>query len=138
MLSATLNRNGAPLCAFPENTVETISLGICHAQTFAARTGEGASETTARAPAKARSDRARTLAIVPQRAPIGCDFRFRTGPSGPGGVQSAQPTEPSISILIRRLSSTAYSIGSSLTKKSKKPLTIIAVASASVSPRLIA
>jgi hypothetical protein len=49
-----------------------------------------------------------------------------------------QPTAPSISSLISRLSSTAYSIGSSLTKKSKNPLTIIAVASASLKPRLIA
>ena len=47
------------------------------------------------------------------------------------------PTEPSICSSIRRFSSTAYSIGSSRVIGSMKPLTIIAVASTSESPRLI-
>ena len=51
--------------------------------------------------------------------------------------EAAQPTEPSISSLISRLSSTAYSRGSSLVKGSKKPLTIMVIASSSESPRLI-
>jgi len=47
----------------------------------------------------------------------------------------AQPIEPTISSWIRRFSSTAYSIGSSLVTGSMKPLTIIAAASSSVNPR---
>src|SRR5437763_1938521 len=47
----------------------------------------------------------------------------------------AQPTEPSIWSWISRFISTAYSSGSSLVIGSTKPLTIIALASASVSPR---
>ena len=47
------------------------------------------------------------------------------------------PTEPSICNWINRFSSTAYSIGSSLTSGSIKPLTIMVLASASVSPRLM-
>ncbi len=47
------------------------------------------------------------------------------------------PTEPSICSWIRRFISTAYSIGSSLTSGSMKPLTIMVLASASLSPRLI-
>src|SRR5207302_11481411 len=46
-----------------------------------------------------------------------------------------QPTEPSISSWMSRLSSTAYSSGSSLVKGSMKPLTIIVSASLSVMPR---
>jgi hypothetical protein len=46
------------------------------------------------------------------------------------------PTVPSICNSIKRFISTAYSIGSSLTSGSMKPLTIIVAASASVSPRL--
>src|SRR5207237_674214 len=47
------------------------------------------------------------------------------------------PTEPSISSWISRLSSTAYSSGSSLVKGSMKPLTIIVSASSSGMPRLM-
>ena len=47
------------------------------------------------------------------------------------------PTEPSISSWIKRLSSTAYSSGSSLVNGSMKPLTIIVSASLRVMPRLI-
>jgi hypothetical protein len=50
---------------------------------------------------------------------------------------SGYPMEPSISSWIKRLSSTAYSIGSSLVNGSKKPFTIIEMASFSDSPRLI-
>ena len=50
---------------------------------------------------------------------------------------ASYPTEPSICSSIRRFSSTAYSIGSSRVIGSMKPFTIIAVASASDSPRLI-
>src|ERR1700730_1523396 len=46
------------------------------------------------------------------------------------------PTEPIISSWIRRFSSTAYSMGSSLVNGSMKPLTIIVSASALVIPRL--
>ena len=48
-----------------------------------------------------------------------------------------QPMLPSISRAINWLSSTAYSIGNSRVKGSKKPLTISASASSSVWPRLI-
>ncbi len=47
-----------------------------------------------------------------------------------------QPIEPSICSSISRLSSTAYSIGSSLVTGSMKPLTIIFEASSSSRPRL--
>ena len=50
---------------------------------------------------------------------------------------AGQPTAPSMLSSIRRDSSTAYSIGSVLVIGSMKPLTIIAVACCSVSPRLI-
>ena len=49
----------------------------------------------------------------------------------------AQPTEPSICSWISRFISTAYSSGSSFVIGSTKPETIIALASASESPRLI-
>ena len=48
-----------------------------------------------------------------------------------------QPTDPSICSSMRRLSSRAYSIGSSLAIGSTKPRTIIAMASFSSRPRLI-
>ncbi len=48
-----------------------------------------------------------------------------------------QPTEPSICSWIRRFISTAYSSGSSFVIGSTKPETIIALASASESPRLM-
>ncbi len=54
-----------------------------------------------------------------------------------GGEAFLQPIEPSISSLIRRFISTAYSIGSSLVNGSMKPMMIIWVASASDNPRLI-
>src|SRR5437764_2124437 len=47
------------------------------------------------------------------------------------------PTEPSISSWMSRLSSTAYSSGSSFVNGSMKPLTIIVAASFSGMPRLI-
>jgi len=47
-----------------------------------------------------------------------------------------QPIEPSIWRVMSRFSSTAYSMGSSLVNWSKKPLTMSALASVSVSPRL--
>src|SRR4029077_153470 len=47
------------------------------------------------------------------------------------------PTEPSISSWMSRLSSTAYSSGSSFVKGSMNPLTIIVSASLRVMPRLI-
>jgi hypothetical protein len=61
------------------------------------------------------------------RAPI--RFRLSTGPT--------QPMAPSIWSSMRRFSSTAYSMGSSRVIGSMNPFTIIAVASASVRPRLI-
>src|SRR5207342_3737661 len=59
------------------------------------------------------------------------------GTRQPGGLgrRRHQPTEPSIWSWISRFISTAYSSGSSLVMGSTKPLTIIALASASVSPR---
>jgi hypothetical protein len=54
------------------------------------------------------------------------------GVLGPG-----YPIAPSICSSTSRLSSTAYSIGSSRVMGSMNPFTIIALASASVSPRLI-
>ena len=48
-----------------------------------------------------------------------------------------QPTDPSICSSMRRLSSRAYSIGSSLAIGSTKPRTIIAMASFSSRPRLM-
>ena len=50
---------------------------------------------------------------------------------------SAYPTLPSICSSISRFISTAYSMGSSFTSGSMKPVTIMADASASDSPRLI-
>src|SRR6266545_7259623 len=69
------------------------------------------------------------------------DDLIRIGPRSlacvaPDG-QEAYPTAPSIWSSMRRLSSTAYSMGSSRVMGSMNPLTIIAVASASVRPRLI-
>ena len=51
------------------------------------------------------------------------------------GQRDRHPIAPSMESASRRLSSTAYSIGSSLTKGSKNPLTIRAVASCSGMPR---
>src|SRR6266516_1192805 len=51
------------------------------------------------------------------------------------GALDDQPTEPSICSWISRFISTAYSSGSSFVIGSTKPLTIIALASASVRPR---
>jgi hypothetical protein len=51
--------------------------------------------------------------------------------------KSGHPMPPSISSSIRRLSSTAYSSGSSLVKGSMKPLTIISRASSPEMPRLV-
>ena len=50
---------------------------------------------------------------------------------------ATHPTAPSICSSISRLSSRAYSIGSSLAMGSTKPRTTIAIASSSVMPRLI-
>ncbi len=56
----------------------------------------------------------------------------------PGGIDDGhQPTEPSICSSMSRLSSSAYSIGSSRAMGSTKPRTIIAIASSSDRPRLI-
>ena len=52
-----------------------------------------------------------------------------------GDFQTHQPTAPSICSSMRRLSSSAYSIGSSLAMGSTKPRTIIAIASSSAMPR---
>src|SRR5690606_16064541 len=62
-----------------------------------------------------------------------------TGHRGLDGLldELTHPTAPSICISISRLSSNAYSIGSSLAIGSMKPRTIIAIASSSVRPRLI-
>src|SRR5699024_10073673 len=58
--------------------------------------------------------------------------------AGGGGVgHGGQPTDPSICSSIRRLSSRAYSMGSSLAIGSTNPRTIIAMASSSASPRLM-
>ena len=51
------------------------------------------------------------------------------------GARSAQPTAPSICSSMSRLSSRAYSIGSSLAIGSTKPRTIIAIASSCSMPR---
>lgn len=61
-------------------------------------------------------------------SPVAIDLEYPT---------PAQPTEPSIWSSMSRLSSTAYSMGSSLTIGSMKPATTIAVACSSVRPRLI-
>ena len=53
------------------------------------------------------------------------------------GFFISYPIEPSISNLIKRFISTAYSIGSSFVNGSMKPITIISVASCSEIPRLI-
>ena len=67
----------------------------------------------------------------PQRLTgLGCGLAPRLEPG-------AHPTEPSICSWIRRLSSTAYSSGSSFVIGSTKPATISAEASASDRPRLI-
>ena len=60
-----------------------------------------------------------------------------TSRSGIKETGEHQPTEPSICSWIKRFISTAYSIGSSFTNGSKKPLTIIVLASDSVIPRLV-
>src|SRR5699024_10682657 len=52
-------------------------------------------------------------------------------------VGHGHPTAPSICSSISRLSSSAYSIGSSLAIGSTKPRTIVAIASSSVTPRFI-
>ncbi len=52
-----------------------------------------------------------------------------------GGQQAHQPTAPSICSSMRRLSSRAYSMGSSLAMGSTNPRTIIAIASCSDMPR---
>ena len=52
-----------------------------------------------------------------------------------GDIQAHQPTAPSICSSISRLSSRAYSIGSSLAIGSMKPRTIIAIASSCSMPR---
>ena len=54
-----------------------------------------------------------------------------------GQFAATQPTAPSICSSISRLSSSAYSIGSSLAIGSTKPRTTMAIASSSVRPRLI-
>jgi hypothetical protein len=61
------------------------------------------------------------------------------GPRPLGGfdLSPPQPTLPSISISIRRLSSTAYSKGNCFAIGSMKPLTMSAIASSSLMPRLI-
>ena len=56
---------------------------------------------------------------------------------GIGQIRTGHPTAPSICSSISRLSSSAYSIGSSLAIGSTKPRTTIAIASSSVMPRLI-
>ena len=65
--------------------------------------------------------------------------RDKVGPQqrwGPRRQASGHyPTAPSMDSASRRLSSTAYSIGSSFTNGSKKPLTMSAVASCSLMPR---
>ena len=53
------------------------------------------------------------------------------------GTCRDQPTEPSIWSSIRRLHSTAYSIGRVLVIGSMKPLTIMPIACSSDNPRLI-
>ena len=63
----------------------------------------------------------------------------KPGKGDPDILPRFQPTAPASIMLISmsRLSSTAYSIGSSFTIGSMKPATIIAVASSSERPRLI-
>src|SRR5690606_38544037 len=52
-------------------------------------------------------------------------------------VQAHQPTAPSICSSISRFSSSAYSMGSSRAIGSTKPRTVMAIVSASPSPRLM-
>ena len=61
------------------------------------------------------------------------------GPQPLGGVDPSllQPMLPSISISIKRLSSTAYSRGNCFAIGSMKPRTMSAIASSSLMPRLI-
>ena len=56
---------------------------------------------------------------------------------GRPGATASQPTEPSICSSIRRLHSTAYSIGSVRVIGSMKPLTTMPIACSSERPRLI-
>ncbi len=89
---------------------------ICRADAMGVRTDADVSSTDDRL-ARVVSGRDR---------PVRCDWRGHS-----------QPTAPSICSSISRLSSSAYSIGSSRAIGSMKPRTIIAIASSSVSPRLI-
>ena len=68
----------------------------------------------------------------PVRVQVGVDVLHL---EGPGQSLSRHPTAPSICSSIRRFSSRAYSIGSSLAIGSTKPRTIIAIASSSAMPR---
>ena len=71
-------------------------------------------------------------------AATGVGVRVLTRTAGePGGLlqQRHQPTAPSICSSMSRLSSRAYSMGSSRAMGSTNPRTIIAMASSSVSPR---
>src|SRR2546425_7462992 len=61
----------------------------------------------------------------------------RIDSSNSRGPRLHYPTDPSISSAIRRLSSTAYSSGSSLTIGSTKPRAIMFIASSALTPRLI-
>ena len=68
-----------------------------------------------------------------------CKCSRETGGAGLGRLveDRCQPTAPSIWSSISRLSSSAYSIGSSRAMGSTKPRTMVAAASSSVMPRLI-
>ena len=93
------------------------------------------------APRTRRSARSRSSAGEARRRPGSSARACSSNGVDSGDVAHVdvlgQPTEPSICSSIRRLSSTAYSIGSSRVIGSMKPFTIIAVASTSESPRLI-
>ena len=100
-------------------------------------------ESLSRAAARARivakdSDRARFLHTAHGQNPQDAHLYDLVLNTAVLDLDSAvgYPTEPSNESASSRFSSIAYSIGSSLVKQSKKPLTIIVLASVSVNPRL--
>ena len=88
------------------------------------------------------NERCRSPRLSPGTGVAPCECGLPLNPPVSGlrisrSASDAQPTAPSICSSMSRLSSRAYSIGSSLAIGSTKPRTIIAIASSSVSPRLI-
>ena len=100
----------------------------------------GAARRAKRAPRRAARNASKASCVKPDCVVDSRAFsdRIRLRPPAVPSVANANyPTDPSICNWISRFISTAYSIGSSLTSGSMKPLTIIVLASASDRPRLI-